>query len=110
MKIVDVFATLQLTFPKQYLCVFSRLSNNIPKREPTDIMKKMRAGVHSDLTLLIIPSIEWNEMSLYISILQKNNNTGLRDFVATRTSLLRFRYATLTERAVLWAELSGQMF
>ena len=79
---------------------------------------------------------------VYISILQKNNNTVLRDFVATlplplrdfvatlplrdfvatlrdfvatlryfvATLRYRYRYATLTEWAVLWAELSGQMF
>ena len=48
-------------------------------------MKKMRAGVHRDLTRLRIPSIEWNEMEcneMYILVFyKKNNNTG--------TSLLR---------------------
>jgi hypothetical protein len=56
-KIVDVFATLQLTLPKQYDCVFSKLSKSMIKSESTEIMKKMSAGVHSDRTLLMIPSI-----------------------------------------------------
>ena len=65
------------------------------------MMKKMRAGVHNDLTRLRIPSMEWNngmEWNVYISILQKNNNTA----TATRTSLLRDLrcYATLTELPV----------
>lgn len=38
-NMVDVFATLQLTFPKQYWFVFSILSKSIPKRASTEIMK-----------------------------------------------------------------------
>ena len=52
-KTIDVLATLQLTFPKQYECVFSILSNIIRNKDNTEITKKTNAGVHNDRTRVI---------------------------------------------------------
>lgn len=76
MKIIDVFATLQLTFPKQKLCVFSILSKIMINNDNTEITKNTSAGVHNDCTLFTMPSIKGfgSGFGMYI-IIQYNNST-----------------------------------
>ena len=50
-KIIEVFATLHDTLPKQYVFVFSIFSKIITKIERIEITKKINAGVHKERTL-----------------------------------------------------------
>ena len=56
MNTIDVLATLQLTFPKQYECVFWIFSKIIRNNEMTEMKKNTNAGVHNE-RIRVITSI-----------------------------------------------------
>lgn len=94
-KTIDVLATLQLTFPKQYECVFSILSNIIRNRDNTEITKKTNAGVHNDRTR-VITSITKILVGIYIVSINYTDDKLLKYNIIQVRSVLR------------WVEMSGQ--
>ena len=94
-KTIDVLTTLQLTFPKQYECVFSILSNIIRNKDNTEITKKTNAGVHNDRTR-VITSITKILVGIYIVSINYTDDKLLKYNIIQVRSVLR------------WVEMSGQ--